>query len=242
MHAARLGLAFALALLPGCGDSPALTVFAASSLSDAFPAVAREFEHLHPGVRVRLSFAGSSTLAAQIREGAPADVFAAADQETMETVAGLIDGEPSVFARTQLAIAVRPGNPRRIAALGDLARDGLVVVVCAEQVPCGRRTAEALSKARVRVAPASEEPTVRFALSKVVLGEADAAIVYATDVFASAGRAEAVAIPEEHNAEAVFPIAVLNDAPRRSQAAAFVEYVLSAAGRETLARFGFLPP
>ena len=178
------------------GLSGTITVFAASSLNAVFTTIGADFEKSHPGTMVRFSFAGSSSLAAQIQEGALGDVFASADQPNMQKLvqAGLTAESPMVFARNDLEIVVGKGNPKHIASLADLARSGLVVVLCAPAVPCGHYAAQALQKAGVSVKPASQEADVKSVLSKVALGEADAGIVYVTDLKAAGQSVEGVAI------------------------------------------------
>jgi molybdate transport system substrate-binding protein len=220
-----------------------VTVLAASSLTDAFVEVARNFEERHPQVDVESSFAASSELAAQIEQGISADVFASADESNMDRVvdSGDVVAKPVVFARNHLEIAVERGNPKRVRSLADLERDGLVVVLCATQVPCGRFADEALARAGVDVTPASRAENVKATLSLVELGEADAAIVYATDTQASGGI-EGVAIPPGQNVIAGYPIAPLAEAGNPRAAAAFIHYVRSADGQRALRRFGFLEP
>ena len=225
------------------GPSGTLTVFAASSLNAAFTTIGADFEKRHPGTMVRFSFAGSSSLAAQIQQGALGDVFASADQPNMQKLiqAGLTGESPIVFARNDLEIVVGKGNPKHITSLADLARSGLVVVLCAPAVPCGHYAAQTLQKAGVRVTPASQEADVKSVLSKVALGEADAGIVYITDVKAAGDAVEGVAIPAVLNVVAEYPIVILKDSQNRALARAFVSYVLSE-GRQTLARYGFTNP
>jgi molybdate transport system substrate-binding protein len=221
-----------------------VSVFAAASLTAAFRAVATAFEAAHPDVTVTLNFAGSPTLVQQIREGAPADVFAAADEPTMHRLgaAGALAGTPQVFARNALRIVVAAGNPHRIGGLADLARPGLVVVLCGETVPCGRYAREAFRKADVTPPPGSRELDVKAVLSKVVLGEADAGVVYATDVGAAGPAVEGVALPAAHDVVARYPIAVLRDAAAPAAARAFVAFVLSDPGTAVLGEHGFLRP
>lgn len=223
--------------------SGTVTVLGASSLTEAFTALAHRFEAAHPGVRVRTSFAASSELAAQVRQGAPADVFASADTVNMAEVRDAHDtvGTPRVFARNRLEIAVEPGNPRHVRSLADLARPGTVVVLCASQVPCGRLADEALARAGVALTPASREADVKATLTKVALGEADAGIVYVTDVRAN-DQVAGVPIPSAVNPTTDDPIAVLRQAPNATGARSFVDFVLGAAGRRVLASFGFLAP
>lgn len=220
-----------------------LTVFAAASLTDAFDQLGEAFVDAHPDVEVAFNHAGSQTLAGQIDEGAPADVFASADTTQMDAVAagGHLAGEPEVFTSNRLEIAVEPDNPLDIRELADLSEPDLVLVLPAEEVPAGRYTREALDAAGVEVEPASRERDVRAALSKVELGEADASIVYASDVDAS-DAADGVAIPDEQNVAASYPIAVLDAAPNPTAAEAFVAFTLSEAGQEILVENGFATP
>jgi molybdate transport system substrate-binding protein len=220
-----------------------LTVFAASSLTDAFSDLAASFSEQYPDVEGAFNFAGSQTLAGQIAQGAPADVFASADQTQMDVVtdAGLAAGEPEVFISNVLEIAVEPGNPLGITGLEDLAKPDLVVVLAAPEVPAGQYAAEALANAGVDVTPASLEVDVRSVLSKVALGEADAGIVYRSDIVAGGDGVEGVEIPEDQNVPASYPIVTLADAPNPA-AAAFVDYVLSEEGQTTLVEYGFTAP
>jgi molybdate transport system substrate-binding protein len=225
------------------GPSGAITVFAASSLRSAYTAIGNDFQKSHPGTMVTFAFAGSSVLAAQIREGAIADVFASADQPTMQTLVDgrLTAGSPSVFSRNALEIVVRPGNPKHIRSLSDLSHTELVVVLCAPVVPCGRYAAEAVHKAGVTLTPASQETAVTAVISKVAFGEADAGIVYRTDVKAAGSRVQGVEIPPALNVVAEYPIAVLKDSQDVPLANAFIDYVL-ADGQQTLGRYGFTGP
>lgn len=242
-------LLFAMAAA-GCGaPAPAaaqddeLTVFAAASLAEAFEDLAVEFERRHAGSEVRLNLAGSQTLAGQLLEGAAADVFAAADDvEMARVVAAGRAADPRTFATNDLVIAVEPGNPRDVTTLQDLAREDLLVVLPVRDVPAGRYAAAALERADVEVAPVSLELDVRAALGKVVLGEADAAIVYASDVAAVGGRAQAVPLPSDLAAGVSYPVAALADSHRPDLAAAFVDLLLDPAGRELLRRHGFGAP
>ena len=223
--------------------SGTITVFAASSLSTAFTAIGADFQRIHPGTVVKFSFAGSSTLAAQIQQGAIGDVFASADQPNMQRLvgAGLTAEVPRVFAHNDLEIVVGKGNPKDITSLADLARPGLVVVLCAPAVPCGRYAGQALQNAGVTLKPASQEVDVKAVLSKVALGEADAGIVYVTDVKAAASGVEGVAIAPALNVMADYPIALLKDSQNRALSRAFIDYILGN-GRQTLARYGFTGP
>jgi molybdate transport system substrate-binding protein len=219
-----------------------ISVFAAASLTSAFQAMAAAFEHDHAGVKVQVNFAGSPTLVQQILERAPADVFASADEASMQKLvdSGDIAAAPAIFARNALQIVVAAGNPKRVTGLADLAKPGLVIALCGATVPCGRYAAEAFAKAGIAAPAASQELDVKAVSSKVAMGEADAGIVYVTDVRAAGGKVEGVAIPEATNVVARYPIAVLKNASNPAAAGAFVDFVVSAHGQQVLARFGFL--
>jgi molybdate transport system substrate-binding protein len=223
--------------------SGTITVFAASSLTAAYSAIGRDFERAHPGSMVKFSFGGSSTLVAQIQQGAIGDVFASADQPNMRKAvdAGLVAGSPSIFAHNRLEIVVVGGNPKRISGLSDLARSGLVVVLCAPAVPCGHYATQALQKAGVTVKAASQETDVKAVVSKVALGEADAGIVYVTDLRAAGAGVQGVDIPSVQNVLADYPVAILKDSQNAPLAKAFVSYLLGD-GQSTLARYGFTGP
>lgn len=236
---------------PGAGGSDGsravtgdITVFAAASLTGTFTELASGFEAAYPGTTVTLNFAGSSDLVTQIVEGAPADVFASADTTNMAKLAddGLLDGSSTDFATNTLEIAVPPSNPADITSLDDLARAGVKTVVCAPQVPCGSATATVEKASGVDIQPVSEESSVTDVLGKVTSGEADAGLVYVTDVRA-AGDA-VVGIPFDESAEAVntYPIATLRGTAESDVARAFVAYVASPAGQKVLAAAGFGAP
>ena len=220
-----------------------LLVFAAASLTDAFEEIADALSEAHPDLAVTYNFAGSQALAAQLVEGAPADVFASASGAQMGVAedAELVDA-PSPFVSNRLAIVVEAGNPLGITGLEDLARDDIVLVLAGEEVPAGQYAAEALDAAGVEVSPASLEVDVRATLSKVQLGEADAAIVYESDVVTAGDSVEAVGIPDDQNVVASYPVAVLSEAPNPAAAAAFVAFLGSDEGREILERYGFRAP
>jgi molybdate transport system substrate-binding protein len=239
--AAVLGLAVASAR----AEPVVLRVSAAASLAEALRTLVPDFARTQPGVRVETNVAGSPTLVHQLAEGAPADVLVTADEETMARAAAahLLAGPARIVARNGLAIAVAPGNPRRIARLADLARPGLTLALCAPAVPCGRYAREAFARAGAAVpAGASEELRVTAALAKVVAGEADAAVVYRTDVQASAGRVTGIPVPPEHDVVARYPAAVVRDAAASVTARAFVAYLTGDAAQAALRRLGFLPP
>lgn len=250
--------AVAVALLAGCsGRSDAGTagaagdrvtgpvvVLAAASLTDAFSTLGRQFERRYPGTRVRFSFAASSQLVAQVKAGAPADVLAAASPATMAQVAsaGLTAGRPRVFARNTLQIAVPAGNPAGVRGLADLARPALTIALCAPQVPCGAAAAQAFRAAGLTSAPDTLEPDARATLTKVVLGEVDAALVYRTDVRAAGDRVLGIGLPPAAQVVTDYPVAVLTRAPNPVVARAFVALVRSRRGAAVLARAGFRLP
>lgn len=237
----RFGAAAAVVLagmVSGCGgDDTEVVVFAASSLTDAFADLERAFEDRHADVDVVVSYGGSSTLATQIDQGAPADVFAAADRASAERVARAADLE--TFATNSLVLAVEPGNPRGVEGLSDLARDELVVVLAAPEVPVGAYSAEMLNRAGVEPSVDSYEQNVRAVLGKVSLGEADLGVVYVTDVLSAEGDVDGVAIPDGQNVVASYPIAALTDDPAAQD---LVEFVLGDEGRDVLTDAGFGVP
>jgi len=223
------------------GASSSIDVFAAASLTDAFTHLGADFTSAHPGVKVVLDFAGSNDLVTQIRQGAPADVFASADTTNMDKAGDLVNA-PRVFAGNTLAIAVAPGNPEHIRGLADLSRSDLKVVLAAPEVPAGKYASEILDKAGVAVTPVSLEVAVKGVVTKIALGEADAGIVYVTDVTAAKGKIDSVPIPATQNEIASYPIATLVSSDSQAEAQAFVDLVLSNHGPRVLAGFGFLPP
>jgi molybdate transport system substrate-binding protein len=230
------------------GSSAALsgtvTVFAAASLHQTFTALAGTFEREHPGVTVKFSFGGSDTLAAQITQGAPADVFASANTATMQTVqnAGDTAGAPTVFARNTLEIATAPGNPHDIRTLADLAKPGIKVALCAKTVPCGSAAVKALAAAKVSLTPVTYETDVTSALTKVELGEVDAALVYHSDILGADGKVDGVVFSTASTAVNSYPIDVLKDSPNPSAAAAFVAFILSPSSEQVLLAAGFQAP
>lgn len=229
----------ALLAIAACGgpidhpEPPSLTVFAAASLQPPF-------DRMAPKVPVSASFdyAGTQTLTTQLIQGAKADVFASADSLHMRTVqdAGLLVGSPKVFAHNRLEIAVEKGNPKGIHSLADLARPGLVIVLADPSVPAGKYAQQALAKVAVTVRPASLEPQVTGVLSKVALGEADAGIVYVSDIVTS-GQVDGVVIPDSQNVIADYFIAKLTNGP--AAADAFIAFVLSPDGQAILHSAGF---
>ncbi|HZB40640.1 MAG TPA: molybdate ABC transporter substrate-binding protein [Ilumatobacter sp.] len=250
-HRNLFSAAVLLVLVSACGEDDggestgALTVFAAASLADAFTEIGDAFMTDDPDAEVTFNFAASSELVTQINEGgAPADVFASADQNNMTklTDAGNNGSVPEVFATNSLEIIVERGNPLGITGVVDLANDDLIVVTCAPEVPCGNYAQQTFDASGVTVTPDSLEENVRAVVTKVTAGEADAGIVYKTDVTAAGDGADGVEIPADINVIAEYPIAVTKDAPNPEAARAFVAFVLGDAGQEVLAEYGFLPP
>jgi molybdate transport system substrate-binding protein len=223
--------------------SGSITVDAAASLSTVFPKLAKAFMAEHPGTRIAFSFGGSSTLAAQIVSGAPVDVFAAASTKTMRTVstAKLTASSPVVIARNRLEIAVPPSNPGRITGLKDFADPAKTVVVCDEKVPCGAAAQQVFALAGIQAAPDSYEPDVTSVLTKVASGNADAGLVYVTDVQAADGRVEGVPFAESEKALTDYPIVPLAGSGDPALAKAFVAYVVAHGGADLIAA-GFLAP
>ncbi|MEU5383355.1 molybdate ABC transporter substrate-binding protein [Kitasatospora cineracea] len=219
-----------------------VTVFAAASLKESFTELGKRFEAAYPGTTVTFNFGGSSALAQSIVSGAPVDVFAAASPATMKTVtdAKLTGGDPTVFVRNTLEIAVAKGNPKKITGLKDLT--GVKTALCAKEVPCGAAAVTALNAAGVQLTPATYEQDVKGALTKVELGEVDASLVYRTDVKADSAKIEGVNFPEAEKAVNDYPIAALAKAPNSNGAAAFLGYVGSADARRVLTEAGFQTP
>ncbi len=221
-----------------------ITVFAAASLTESFKAVGDAFMRANPGVKVTFTFDASSALVGQITQGAPADVFASADTANMDKLAaaGLIGAAPVTFATNLLSIITGPGNPKGITGLADLAEADLKLVLCDPSVPCGRYAAQSLDKAKVTVTPVSLEQNVKGVVTKVTAGEADAGIVYATDVKAAGAKGAGVAIPADQNVIATYPIARTTSSKRADVDMAFIAFLISADGRAVLARYGFGHP
>ena len=222
--------------------SGTLTVFAAASLKATFDQLRTAFMEQHPNVDFpEINYDGSSTLVEQIQGGAPADVFASADEKNMDKVADLVTGRVD-FATNSLQIAVAPGNPKGITGLADLGKEGIITVLCAPDVPCGTASHKALDAAGVDVTPASEEQNVKAVLTKVASGDADAGLVYATDVNSSGGDVEGVDFPEAAQAVNTYPIAVISESASKAAAQAFIDLVTSDAGQQVLAAVGFGKP
>jgi len=226
---------------PGSGPSGSITVFAAASLQQTFSKIGVDFEQAHPGTTVTFNFAGSSDLVSQLQQGAPADVFASADTSNMDKATGdsLTSAAPVTFASNTLEIAVPPGNPAKVATLKDLARPGVRVVLCAPAVPCGAAAAKAEATAKVDIKPVSEEQSVTDVLGKVVTGEADAGLVYVTDVKGAADKVKGISFPESSTAVNTYPIATLRASRNAALARAFLEAVTGESGQAVLAAAGF---
>jgi molybdate transport system substrate-binding protein len=253
-----IAAAVALLAVAGCGSdeegtatitdgstvSGEVVVFAASSLTEAFTEMGSAFETANPDVTVAFNFAGSGDLVTQIVQGAPADVFVSADDANMTklTDAGAAQGEPITIARNSMEIIVETGNPEGITGLADLAEPGLITVLCADTVPCGKNAAKVLADAGVTVTPASLEDKVKGVVTKVTAGEADAGIVFVTDVKAAGADAEGVEIPDDINVISDYPISLTTESPNPEAARAFIEFVAGPEGQAILAEYGFLAP
>jgi molybdate transport system substrate-binding protein len=261
-HSRLLAVFAALPLtLIGCGsseqapaDSPSpstsaaaggkIMVFAAASLKQTFTDIGEQFKTENPGASVEFSFAGSSDLVTQLTQGAQADVFASADTKNMDKAAqaGLLAGDPVNFASNTLTIAVAPGNPKKIASFKDLTQQGLNVVVCAPQVPCGSATQKVEQATGVKLNPVSEESSVTDVLNKVETGQADAGLVYVTDAKGAGDKVAAVEFPEAAGAVNTYPIAVLKESKTPELARRFVDLVTGEAGQKVLNAEGFAKP
>lgn len=244
------GCAAARGTAEATGDAPVptrertLTVFAAASLQRPFEEIGALFEDSHPGVSVRFGFGGSSGLVAQLSEGAPADVLATANEQTMARAVadGLVTTEPMPFASNTLQIVVPAGNPAGVTSLADLATPAVTVVLCAPVVPCGAASAAVEQAAGIDIRPASEEQSVTDVLGKVRSGEADAGLVYVTDVVGAGTEVTGIDFPEADSAVNAYPIAALREAADATLAEEFVAAVTSASGLEILADAGFRAP
>jgi molybdate transport system substrate-binding protein len=239
-------------LLTACGSGGAVpatslsgtaSVFAAASLTDSFKALGSSFQSAHSGVTVQFNFAGTPTLVTQIEQGATADVLASADTTNMDKLKadGFTGGASEVFAHNKLEIVVAAGNPKGITGLADLAKPGVIYITEGPTVPAGKYALQILKSAGVKVTPKSLETDVKSVVSKIELGEADAGIVYTTDVKAAGSKVTGVPIPDSVNVIATYPIVAIKGTKSSALANAFIAYVLSAAGQATLESFGFLP-
>jgi len=221
-----------------------VTVLAAASLTEVYGDLAARFEKLHPNVTITESFGGSSALAAQLVQGAPADIFATANEATMKTVtdAGLADGTPTVYATNVLTLVVPPSNPAGVTAVADLAKPGVKVALCDKAVPCGSAAISLLAAEKLTVTPVTLETDVKAVLTKVELDEVDAGLVYVTDAHSAGDKVRQIAIPDAANAVNRYPIVVLAGSSNKAAARAFERFVLSATGLRALRNAGFGAP
>ena len=220
-----------------------ITVFAASSLKETFTTLGKQFEAAHPGDTVKFSFGASSTLATQITDGAPADVFASAAPKNMDTVVSAGDASnPQDFAKNTAEVAVPPSNPANVTSVNDLAKSSVKVALCQPKVPCGVVAAGVFKNAGITVKPVTLQPDVKSVLTQVELGNVDAGVVYVTDVKAAGSKVKGVTIPANLNASTLYPIAAITNSKNLSIAQAFVAYVLSPTGQQVLAAAGFEKP
>lgn len=246
LAASALGV-FTLASCTGSADGPTggttvvIDVYAAASLTEVFTALAADFEAAHPGTSVELTFAGSSDLAAQIAEGAPADVFASANTKQMDVVLDFVADAPADFASNVLTIAVPAGNPAGVTDFASLARPDVVLVTCAPAVPCGAATAALESALGVDLNPASEEPSVTDVLGKVAAGDADAGLVYVTDIARTSG-VSSIDFEGAELAVTTYPIAALTGGDAHTSAEDFVAFILSEYSQAVLRDAGFRAP
>lgn len=228
----------------GAADSAGsakLTVLAAASLTDVFKQAGAAYEKAHPGTKITFSFAGSQELAAQVRQGAPADALVTADTKTMDGLKS-DTGTPTVIAKNRLVIAVGEGNPKKVVDLKGLTDSSLKVVLAAPEVPVGRYSKKILDAQKLTVKPVSQEPNVRAVLSKVELGEADAGLVYKTDAATATDKVDAVDIPDAQNAVASYPAATLKTSKNSAAAEAFVKWLSTPEAQKILRDAGFQQP
>ena len=220
-----------------------ITVFAAASLTESFTQLGKQFEAAHPGDTVKFSFGPSSGLAEQITSGAPADVFASAAPANMDQVVSAGDAaNPQDFAKNTAEVATPPTNPGNVTSLNDLAKKSVKVALCQPQVPCGVVAAQVFKNAGITVKPVTLQPDVKSVLTQVETGNVDAGMVYVTDVKAAGSKVKGVPIPASDNASTLYPIATISSSKHKSEAQAFMNYVLSSAGQQVLAAAGFEKP
>ncbi len=247
---AAIVLAGAGLVVTGCGDADdaaaqesTVTVLAAASLTESFTAIGRAFEQANPGVWVELSFGPSSGLVSQVIEGAPADILATANTATMQTAedAGVVS-TPQAFASNSLTIAVPAANPANISDLAGLGEPGVLVAVCEPQVPCGAAAQQVITASGLPIEPVTFDIDVKAVLTKVILDEVDAGMVYATDVRAAGDDVIGITIPADATANVTYPIAVVEGADVADAAQRFIDFVMSPPAQEILAQSGFGSP
>jgi molybdate transport system substrate-binding protein len=222
------------------GLSGGITVFAASSLTEAFNTLAKQFKSAHSGTKITFKFDASSALATDITQGQKSDVFASASTKNMDSVTQAV--KPTNFVSNTMEIATPPGNPAKITSVNDLAKSSVKVALCDPAVPCGATAQQVFTNAKITVKPVSSEPDVKSTLAKVEIKEVDAGIVYVTDVRAAGSKVTGVEIPSDVNASTTYPISVLKDSSNMDLAQAWVDYVLSNDGQKVLLADGFSAP
>jgi molybdate transport system substrate-binding protein len=228
---------------PASSSTGTITVFAAASLTESFTQLGKKFEAAHPGDTVKFSFGPSSGLAEQITSGAPADVFASAAPANMDQVVSAGDASsPQNFAKNVMEVATPPNNPGKVSSVNDLAKTSVKVALCQPQVPCGVVAAEVFKNAGIAVKPVTLQPDVKSVLTQVETGNVDAGMVYVTDVQTAGSKVKGVTISASDNASTLYPIATINSSKHKSEAQAFMNYVLSPAGQQVLAAAGFEKP
>jgi molybdate transport system substrate-binding protein len=223
--------------------SGGITVFAAASLQGAFTTLGKQFEAAHPGTTVKFNFGASSTLATEITSGSPADVFASAAPQNMDTVVKAGDASnPVTFAKNVMEVAVPPSNPAHVTSVSDLSKSSVKTALCQPQVPCGFTAQKVFSNAKISVKPVTLQPDVKSVLTQVELNNVDAGMVYVTDVKAAGTKVKGIKIPANENATTDYPIATIKSSKNKDTAQAFASYVASPAGQKVLAADGFEKP
>jgi molybdate transport system substrate-binding protein len=250
-RSAALAVVAAAAVLSGCSQQPAggdgvsggITVFAAASLTESFTEIGTLFEETYPGTEITFSFGSSSSLATSINQGAPADVFASASSRTMATVVDAGNAlRPDIFAVNAMEVAKSKDSVAVVSSLNDLAAPSVRVAVCVVEAPCGAAAVALFEKNGMSVEPVTREPDVKSVMTKVLLGEVDAGVVYVTDVFAAGGTVIGVPIPDEQNVTTSYPAATVVGSSNAMTARAFVDFLLSAEAQQVLADAGFRAP
>jgi len=223
--------------------SGTITVFAAASLQGAFTTIGKQFEAAHPGTTVKFNFGASSSLATEITSGSPADVFASAAPQNMDTVVKAGDASnPVTFAKNVMEVAVPPSNPAHVTSVSDLSKSSVKTALCQPQVPCGFTARKVFTNAKISVKPVTLQPDVKSVLTQVELDNVDAGMVYVTDVKAAGTKVKGITIPASENATTDYPIATIKSSKNKDTAQAFASYVASPAGEKVLAADGFEKP